>query len=168
MKYFSETLKQLFDTPEELAEAEAAVTHCSCEDCDDEICSCAECKNEEPCQKSPAVVEEKRPSKKQLAADIDAADEEVRKAYSEYELAKKNVEELSKQYLEAVDAILNPAKQAIKDAEQKRYNAINKFNQEYGAYQVTYTGARAAEEMVKAINDLNSRTRNMFRNMFWY
>lgn len=160
MKYFSEQLNRVFDTPEALADAEAAAVKCNCTDCDDEYCACTDCKEE-------ASVEQKRPSKKQLAADIDAADEEVKKAYSEYELARKNVEELSKEYLAAVDAILNPAKKAIKEAEQKRYNAIARFNDEFGAYQVTYTGARAADEMLKAINDLNNRTFNMFRDMFW-
>ena len=108
------------------------------------------------------------PSKKQLAANVDAAEEKLKAAYAEYDVAKKQIEELSKTYLESVDAILTPAKEAVKKAEQERYAAVRKFNESFGAYQVTLTGDRAAKEMMRALNELNSIQRKVFNNSFWF
>lgn len=152
MKYYSEKLNEMFDTPEALEAAEKAVASK---------------------KKKKAAVEEKPventevATRKQLAADVESAEEKVKTAYADYETAKAKVEELSKEYLAAVDAILEPAKKAVKDAEKARYEAIKKFNENFGAYQVTYTGGRAAEEMVKAINNINARANKIFRDMFW-
>ena len=89
-------------------------------------------------------------------------------AYAEYEVAKKQIEELSKTYLESVDAILTPAKEAVKKAEEERYAAIRKFNSYYGAYQTVLTGDRAAKEMIRAINEINSIQRKIWNNTFWF
>lgn len=150
MKFYSEKLDEMFDTLEALEAAEKSTK-----------------------KKKKAAVTEKdaeqpeTTTRKQLANDVEAADEAVKAAYASYESAKAQAEELSKQYLAQIDAILEPAKKAIKDAEQKRYEAIKKFNDNFGAYQVTYTGARAAEEMIKAMNNINARANRMFRDMFW-
>ena len=81
---------------------------------------------------------------------------------------KKQIEELSKTYLESVDAILTPAKEAVKKAEEERYEAIRKFNNYYGAYQTVLTGDRAAKEMIRAINEINSIQRKIWNNTFWF
>lgn len=153
MKYYSEKLDQLFDSMEELELAENPPKKKS--------------------SKSKTVVEQMEntsvstPSKKQLAAAVESADEAVKEAYAQYETAKSKVEELSQKYLTEVKTILEPAQKAVKEAEQKRYEAIRNFNDSYGAYQVTYTGARAADEMMKAISNINTRANKLFRDMFW-
>lgn len=161
MKYYSDKLDQVFDTPEALEEAEAAICTCNRVDdnFDDKNLNKCECKCKE---------ETKVPTKKQLAADVDAAEEKLRDAYAEYEVAKAQVEELSKTYLESVEAILTPAKEAVKNAEQARYDAIRKFNESFGAYQTVLTGDRAAKEMLRAINEINSMHRKVFNNAFWF
>lgn len=159
MKYYSDKLGQIFDTPEALEEAEAAV--CTCNKVDDNF-------NNEKLGDTEKKDVNKIPSKKQLAADVDAADAKVKDAYAEYEVAKKQIEELSKTYLESVDAILTPAKDAVKKAEQERYDAIRKFNAYYGAYQTVLTGDRAAKEMIRAINEINSIQRKIWNNTFWF
>ena len=161
MKYYSDKLDQVFDTPEALEEAEAAICTCNRVDdnFDDKNLNKCECKCKE---------EAKLPTKKQLAADVDAAEEKLRDAYAEYEVAKAQVEELSKTYLESVEAILTPAKEAVKNAEQARYDAIRKFNESFGAYQTVLTGDRAAKEMIRAINEINSMNRKVFNNAFWF
>lgn len=151
MKFYSEKLDKLFDSAEELQLAESASTKKKSK----------KIVVEEPVvEKQPEV-----PTKKQLATAVEAADEAVKEAYANYETAKANAEELSKKYLAEVNAILEPAEKAVKQAEQKRYEAIRNFNNSYGAYQVTYTGARAADELVKAINSLNSKS---FKDLFWF
>ena len=84
------------------------------------------------------------------------------------EVAKKQIEELSKTYLESVEAILTPAKEAVKTAEKARYEAIRKFNDSFGAYQVTLTGDKAAKEMLRAMNEMNNMQRKVFNNAFWF
>lgn len=160
MKFYSEKLDQLFDTLEDLEAAENP--------------------KKKPTRKStkaePAPVETvptvestpEVPTKKELAAAVTDAEEKVKIAYAEYETAKARAEELSKAYLEQINSILEPAKKAVKDAEQTRYNAIKEFNKNFGAYQVTYTGERAANEMMNAINRLNSRANRFFSDLFWY
>lgn len=151
MKFYSEKLDKLFDTLEELQAAETpkkkkrSVEHT------------------EPVVEEPATT----PSRKELATAVEAADEQVKQAYADYETAKTKAEELSKKYLEELNAILDPAQKAVKEAELLRYQAIRNFNDSYGAYQVTYTGAKAADDMMKAISNINSRANKIFRDMFW-
>ena len=154
MKFYSEKLDQLFDTQEALLEAEQATKSKTKKSKKEEVAK-AEAQNEVP-------------TKKQLAAEVDAAEEAVKEAYANYEAAKVKAEELAKAYLEEHNRIMSPAEAAVKEAEKKRYEAIRKFNDSFGAYQVTYTGAKAADEMMKAISGINSRANKMFRDMFWF
>lgn len=150
MKYYSEKLDKMFDSIEALKEAEAV-----------------KAKKKKPEVTTEKPIEEQVPSKKQLAAEVETADEALKEAYANYESAKTKIEEISKKYLAEVNDILEPAQKAVKDAEKNRYEAIRRFNDSYGAYQVTYTGARAADEMMKAISNINSRASKLFRDMFW-
>lgn len=150
MKYYSEKLDKMFDTLEALQEAETEKSVKKKRGVTVDM--------NEP---APAV-----PTRKKLATAVEAADEAVKDAYAKYETAKVKAEELSKKYLEEVEAILEPARKTVREAEQKRYEAIRKFNDSFGAYQVTYNGARAADELMKAINNINAKT-NLFRDFFW-
>lgn len=152
MKFYSEKLDEMFDTAEQLQEAEKFSS-----------------KKKKKTVSEPVVTQETAtaPSRKELATAVEAADEKVKQAYADYETAKGKAEELSKKYLEEIDAILKPAQKAVKEAERLRYEAIRNFNDSYGAYQVTYTGAKAADEMMKAISNINSKANNFFRDMFW-
>lgn len=156
MKYFSDVTNEVYDTLEALQAAELLATETTIDEVDDELEVLTE-----PMEELPV-----KPTKKQLAAKVDEADQFLVKANSELALAEKRVEELSQEYLKACDEILRPAKQKVKDAQKAKYDAIAEFNQEYGAYQVLLTGPRAADEMIRAINEMNARTANMFRH-FW-
>ena len=150
MKFYSEKLDKLFDTPEELQAAETPK------------------KKKKVVAEQPTVDETATvPTRKELATAVEAAEERVKQAYADYETARGKAEELSKKYLEEINAILDPAQKSVKEAERLRYEAIRNFNDSYGAYQVTYTGAKAADEMMKAINNINSRANKIFRDMFW-
>lgn len=165
MKYYSEKLNEVFDTPEALEAAENAIK----KSCKHKSCTKTDVNNlNDKCDCKDASKNVEGPTKKQLAANVDAAEENLKAAYAEYEVAKKQIEELSKTYLESVEAILTPAKEAVKKAEQERYAAIRKFNESFGAYQVTLTGDRAAKEMMRAINEMNSIQRKVFNNAFWF
>lgn len=156
MKFYSEKLDKLFDSQEELLAAESSVKTSK--------------KRKSVVTDNTATTESvnQSPTRKELAAEVESADEAVRIAYANYETAKNKVEELSKTYLNELNSILEPAEKAVKEAEHKRYEAIQRFNDSYGAYQVTYTGARAADEMMKAISRINSQANKLFRDMFWF
>lgn len=157
MKFYSDITNEVYETPEALEEAEAKYLETSIEEVDD-VC-------EEIAEHLHVAVDEK-PTKKQLAHNVEVADEKLKKANSELEIAQQKVEELSKEYLQMVDDILNPAKKAVADAQKEKYDAISAFNDQYGGYQVVYTGSRAAEEMLKCMNRLDAITRSAFRG-FW-
>lgn len=132
MKYYSETLKRLFDTPEELAEHESAYAR---DKAKDEL------------------------SKKVLSQKIEAADKLVDSAYKEYEDAKSRAAEILEKSNQQVADILNEARAKISKAEKERTNAIVAFNQKYGTYRVNYTGERAkneSERINRMINDVFS------------
>ena len=159
MKYFSEITNIPYDSIEELELEEAKALKAQ----------------EITAEETTTVVNEidesqvsEKPSRKQLAAEVEVADDTLREANANLEVAQKQVEELYQQYLKQAEEIISPAKKAVQDAHRARYRAIEKFNREYGAYQVTYTGARAADEVLRAMSELNARTTSMFRNMFWF
>ena len=156
MKFYSEKLDQMFDSMEELIKAETPKKK--------------RAKKDIPVQEveNPVDQDTKEPTRKELAAAVEQADEKVHAAYADYETAKIKVEELSKKYLEEFNAIIEPAKSAIKNAERERYDAIRRFNDSFGAYQVTFTGAKAAEELVKAMNNIDGRISKLFSNSFWF
>ena len=144
MKYYSEVTKNLYDTMDQLEEAEASITGCKVK------------KRAAKMENNGVKSEPKIPTKKQLASDVEAAEAKVREAQANMELAKQKAQDLSKKYLEEIDAIMEPAKQMLKDAQKARYDAIQKFNDAYGAYTTTYTGARAADEFARAVADITS------------
>jgi len=151
MKFYSEVTKQLYDSQEQLVEAERAF---SSQNVNKRMAKSDKLlKNEEM----------KIPSKKQLAAEVEAAETKVSEAKANMELAKQKAQEVSKRYLEEIDAIMEPAKQQLKDAQKARYDAIQRFNETYGAYTTTYTGARAADEFAHAVADMATFFPGLFR-----
>lgn len=122
MKFYSEELKKFFDTEEQ-------------------------CLSEE--EKARVAAEEKKVTKAKLAKAVEDADKALDNAYECLEEAKKKVAELQKEYDEKVDAIMNPARDLIKECTENRANAIKEFNDTFGVYTTTYTGNKALNEMLK-------------------
>lgn len=122
MKFYSEQLKQFFDTEEQcLAEEEKARN----------------------------AAEEKKITKAKLAKAVDDAEKDLDEAYTGLEEAKKQVAELQKEYDAKVDAIMNPAIDRIKECVAARAAAIKNFNDNFGVYTTTYTGNKALNELAK-------------------
>lgn len=122
MKFYSEELKEFFDTEEQcLAEEEEAR------------------------QKA----EEKKVTKAKLAKAVEDADKALDDAYEGLEEAKKKVTELQKEYGAKVDEIMNPTRDLIRECTKNRAEAIRAFNEKFGVYTTTYTGNKALNEMLK-------------------
>ena len=89
--------------------------------------------------------------------------EAVISPYDELDVANQRVKTLSKEYLKQVDSILEPAKKKVKDAQQKKYEAIKAFNEKFGPFRTIYTGQKAIDEFSR-INKLADD----FWNRFWF
>lgn len=151
MKFYSDVTMKLYDTQEQLEADERKFNSQNLN------------KRMAKADKLEKNDEVKLPSKKQLAAEVEAAESKVNEAQANLELAKQRAQGLSKKYLEELDGIMEPAKQQLKDAQRARYEAIQRFNEAYGAYQTTYTGARAADEFARAVSDLTTFFPGLFR-----
>lgn len=151
MKYYSEILDEVFDTPEELKQAENA------------------CKDKDECDIASEEKEavEKTLSKKELADKVAKCDETLTEAYKLLSVAEKKAEELSKEYLEKVDALMGEANNRVKEAEKARYIAIKNFNDAYGVYKVSYSGSKAAEELERAWSRF-ANSRSWLDDLFKY
>lgn len=135
MKYYSETLKKVFDSPEELEKAE---------------------------KDAKAVEVKTAETKKALAKRVEEATNAVSDAYAEYEKAKDKAAEILDKSNAEVAKILQDAKDVIKKAEEEKYKAIRLFNEKFGAYTTTYNGEKALKEFDSIINRLDNWNNLLF------
>ena len=136
MRFYSDELKKFFDTEEQcLAEEE----------------------------KARVEAEEKKVTKAKLAKAVDDADKDLDEAYAGLEEAKNKVAELQKEYDEKVDAIMNPARDLIKECIKNRAEAIKEFNDKFGVYTTTYTGNKALNEFAKTANMIDQ----LWKRFYW-
>ena len=127
MKYYSEELKKVFDTKEELEKAE-------------------EQKKQELVKKENAAAIVSK-EKKELAKKIETADQELTEAYSNLDAAREKAREIQKEALKKIEDILRPAEEEVKSAQCRKLDAVREFNKKYGVFTTTLTGQKAAEEM---------------------
>lgn len=127
MKYYSEVLKKIFDTPEALNDAEAESKR-------------AEVKKEE--------------SRKALATRVEQAQSSIDKAYEDYDKTLEEVQKILDESNAKAEKLLKAAKENIKRAESDKVEAIRIFNEKFGPYTTTYTGDKAKHEFDKIINRL--------------
>ena len=143
MKYYSEELNKVFDTAEELNTAEAE-KH----------------KAEEEMNRKNALASKE---KKELANAIEKADEELDEAYKQLDLAREKAKEIQREALKKVEETLHPAEEAVKAALDRRYKCVKEFNDKYGVFTTTLTGAKAAEEMSRVWKTFDNFLDDFFR-----
>lgn len=136
MRYYSDELKKFFDTEESLLAEE---------------------------EKARVEAEEKKITKAKLAKAVEDADKALDNAYECLGEAKKKVAELQKEYDEKVDAIMNPARDLIKECTKARAEAIKAFNDKFGVYTTTYTGNKALNEFAKTANMIDQ----FWKRFYW-
>lgn len=138
MKYYSDVLKKVFDTPEELQKEEAAAKK-------------LEVKKEE--------------SRKALSTRVEAAEKEVDAAYKHYEEICEKAAKILDEANEKVTVMLREAKDQIRSAEEEKTKAIQKFSEKFGTYTTTYTGNKALQEFQKITDRLKD---DFVFPFFWY
>lgn len=135
MRYYSDELKRIYDTEEDLVKAEL------------------EARKEK---------ELSEVTRKQLAKKVEEADEKIDKAYEEYEAVKQEIQKIVDETNEKISNMINSAKKNIKDAEDERLIAIKDFNSKYGVYTETYSGDKATKQYNRIVNHFNSIFENVF------
>ena len=105
---------------------------------------------------------EKSRLRKELAGEVETAEQELKKAYEDYDAARDVAAKILEESNQRILDLLKPAKEAIRDAEKKRVEAICRFNKECGPYQKTYTGDKAITEF----NRISKQMDNLFGDMF--
>lgn len=135
MKYYSEELKSMFDTEEQLLAAEETARQ----------------------KKESAKV-----TKAKYAKAVKDAETQVEIAHKSYDKAISKVQELQKEYDQKVKEIMDPAVDQLVKAQKDRADAITKFNDKYGTYTTTYTGNEALKEFDKFVDRCSKLFDNRF------
>lgn len=146
MKFYSEKLNKFFDTEEECYDAERA-------------------QNSEGVKKETEVNKAESNEKKQYVKKIEEADNNLEIEYLNYNEAKKKVIELKKKNDAECEKILTEARKALKEAQNKKFDAVQSFTEKYGPYKVSYTGEKALQEMRRHV-DMSNDFLNWFFPFF--
>ena len=162
MKYYSELLKEMFDNVDELNAAEKALNTqvkemvkeaISENNLDKENATIpAISLGKEVVNTEDLVVKRKR----ELAKNIEVAEKALEEAYAKFELAKSKCKKILEESNEQMCSIIDPASNDVRVAEMKKFEAISKFNEEFGPFRTMYTGDRAAREFDRAMERFNS------------
>ena len=105
--------------------------------------------------------------KKEMADTIQKAEDKVSAALTAYDKAKEEASKLITEAKEKAKTILKEAEASYSSAVDERYDAIRKFNEEFGAYTTTYTGKRAQEEYDRAMRKVSRWFDNFFFPFVW-
>lgn len=135
MKYYSEELKSMFDTEEQLLAAEETARQ----------------------KKESAKV-----TKAKYAKAVKDAETQLEIAHTSYDEAISKIQELQKEYDQKVKEIMDPAVDQLVNAQKDRADAITKFNDKYGTYTTTYTGNEALKEFDKFVDRFSKLFDNRF------
>lgn len=134
MKFYSEKLEKFFDSEDECKKAE-------------EDLNTLPSMPYQECDTTTDVEKADSKDRKQYAKKIEEADKALEEEYAKYEEAKKKIIQLKKKCDEECEKILVEAKKQLKVAQDKKFAAVQKFNEKFGPYTISYTGDKALKEM---------------------
>ena len=135
MKFYSEKLEKFFDSEAECKKAE-----------EEDLNTLLSMPYQE-CDTTINVEKADSKDRKQYAKKIEEADKALEEEYVKYEEAKKKIIQLKKKCDEECEKILFDAKKELKVAQDKKFAAVQKFNEKFGPYTISYTGDKALKEM---------------------
>ena len=147
MKFYSETLKKLFDSEADLVAAESRD---------------AELKAEEQEKKNKISAEKKiAATKVQLAAEayeeaLDRYNEEKKKALKILDDAETEAAKVLNKANEEAEKILKDAEEKLSKSKSDKFNAVAEFNKSYGPYKTVLTKEAAEKEYNRFISDIDN------------
>ncbi|MBO7697096.1 MAG: hypothetical protein J6Y28_04865 [Acholeplasmatales bacterium] len=136
MKFYSEKLEKFFDSEAECKDAEkeylnkTTLPSMPYQECDTTISDKSDVKD-----------------RKYYAKLVEEADKALEEEYIKYEEAKKQIIQLKKKCDEECEKILVEAKKELKAVQDKKFVALQNFNEKFGPYTISYTGDKALKEM---------------------
>ena len=132
------------------------------------INECKDAENKVLKEREAREIKERDKSKlrKKLSGEVEAAEADLKKAYENYEVAKETARKMIEEYNKKIQDLLNPAKEAVKEAQLAKTEAIKKYNKECGVYQKVYTGEEAQAEFKRLERTFDSLFNNFFKNWF--
>lgn len=92
-------------------------------------------------------VKTEKEQKKELAKLVEKAEKEVDIQLKNYELAKEKVRDILDKSNKEADLVLTAAEKDLKDAYNKKTEAIKEFNNRFGVYTTTVTDLDVLEEL---------------------
>lgn len=158
MKYFSELLNKPFDTEADCIKAEKEYKEEQSKISKQLEAALAEKKAKE---------EAEQKSKKELSKVIEEATKEKAEAEKLYEVAQAKAQKIKEDAKIEANKILSAAADKVKEAEQKRVDAVVAYNKKFGAYTTVLTGEKAADEYNKTLQRLNGIIKD-FWNTLWF
>ena len=102
--------------------------------------------------------------KKELSDAIQDASSKVTEAEDAYKEAKEKASAIVKAANDKATELLKAVIKDVDKARESRMNAIKAFNDEFGAYEVRYTGNKAVEEYNKFVRDMNKAFNNFWQD----
>ena len=158
MKFYSNLLGKFYDTQEECLAEEKEYEKLTTTKENPQ--TTADNLTQEDCEKLRKfvvdnVTKNDSSEKKQYVKKIEEADTNLDAQYLKYNEAKKKVIELKKKNDAECEKILTEARKELKDAQDKKFAAVQLFNEKYGPYKVSYTGEKALQEMRRHIDMSN-------------
>ena len=146
MRVYSDLLKKPFDTEEEANEAEEAY------------------KAEQELKAKEA--EEKEVTKKAMAKEVENAEHELDAAYDEFEATKEKIRVMLEEQNKVMEDMLSEAREKVKKAERKKFEAIAAYNKKYGVYTVFYDSNKTSDAVKKRLAKLDQYWNDLFG--FWF
>ncbi len=146
MRYYSDICNKFFDKEKDLLKAE------------EDFLKLKKEKEEKKSKEKQELVADK----KLMAKAVEDADAEIDAAQEQYADAIKQAREIIEKANKEAEAITSPAKEKLKNARQKRYNAISAFNKKYGPYSVMYSGDRAYAEFKRNLDFIDEFFTGLF------
>lgn len=130
MKFYSEILKNFYDTEAQCHEAEEVHN-----------------KELEAKKMQESLVSKE---KKQMSKRIEECDVALENAYAAYEAAKEKAKEILEKSNQEISDIITPAYDEVKKAQRQKLEALQDFNRKFGTYTTTYNGEKAVQEFNRA------------------
>lgn len=125
MKFYSEKTKKIYDTEDELNEAEQALQ---------------------------AAKDNRDMTRKQLAKKIEDAQVRVTAAENKYAEVEKEVAELIEKTKITIKEMYEEPIKELRDAQNEKFSAIREFNNKFGTYTVSYSGKEAERDFDRLFN----------------
>ena len=146
MLYYSELLKDTFETPE------------ACEAAEKEFEEKENERKEKEAEQKTALSKKK----KELANCVEESEEALKRAYEDLEQCKDECRAIRERCVQKIKEKMDEAREAVRTAEKNRFDAVSQFNKEFGAYTKVLSNDEIRQELQRSVNWINDLFNGFF------